>query len=124
MNLQDSCSNHHPTTTRGFLRTVNWNLNGAFNAIGKSEASDDLKHKLEELAKAVQEMCKGLPEEKAETAARYLKSFTEEAAAKQPDKGILEVVGGTLKKAAEVVGELGAPVVKLVQAILPLFGIG
>jgi hypothetical protein len=29
MNLQDSCSNHHPTTTRGFLRTVNWNLNGA-----------------------------------------------------------------------------------------------
>jgi hypothetical protein len=29
MNLQDSCSNHHPTTTRGFLRTVNWNLKGA-----------------------------------------------------------------------------------------------
>jgi hypothetical protein len=29
MNLQDSCSNHHPTTTRGCLRTVNWNLNGA-----------------------------------------------------------------------------------------------
>src|SRR5262249_16794023 len=29
MNLQDSCSNHHPTTTRGFRRTVNWNLNGA-----------------------------------------------------------------------------------------------
>ena len=29
MNRQDSCSNHHSTTTRGFLRTVNWNLNGA-----------------------------------------------------------------------------------------------
>jgi hypothetical protein len=32
MHLQDSCSNHHPTTTRGFLRTVNWNLNGAKNS--------------------------------------------------------------------------------------------
>lgn len=26
MNLQDSSWNHHPTTTRGFLETVNWNL--------------------------------------------------------------------------------------------------
>jgi hypothetical protein len=33
MNLQESCSKHHPTTTRGCLRTVNWNLNGAEEAI-------------------------------------------------------------------------------------------
>src|SRR6516165_9163325 len=37
MNLQDSCSNHHPTTTRGFRRTVNWNLNGAEKRLPSDE---------------------------------------------------------------------------------------
>jgi hypothetical protein len=35
MNLQESCSKHHPTTTRGCLRTVNWNLNGAEISIAR-----------------------------------------------------------------------------------------
>jgi len=44
MNLQDSCSNHHPTTTRGFLRTVNWNLNGAKNAEEKYDENEAKEH--------------------------------------------------------------------------------
>src|SRR5215813_4781380 len=39
MNLRDSCSNHHPITTRGFLRTVNWNLNGAKHSTRRGSMS-------------------------------------------------------------------------------------
>jgi hypothetical protein len=64
---------------------------------------------------------KSLPEADARAAARDLNDFTEEATSDRPRKGVIEALGNGLKQAAQLVGELGVPVVKLVTAIVGLF---
>jgi hypothetical protein len=106
--------------TGSFL--VDSEIQNSFNAIQRSEASDELKQQLQLLATEVQNLCKKLPEDKAAQTARDLKSFTEEATAKEPRKSVLEVFGNALTTVAESVGTIGGPVVSLVKAVLPLVG--
>jgi hypothetical protein len=96
-------------------------ITNSFNRIQKSDANDELKDKLAQLTAAVAELVKQLPEDQAKAAARDLQTFTEEATAEAPRRSILEVMGSSLSKAAEVVGQVGVPVLSLVTAILALF---
>jgi hypothetical protein len=93
-------------------------IQDSFKTINDSGAGEELKTKLTDLTNAVAELCKALPAEQAETTARDLKTFNEEATAKAPRKSILEAIGGALSKTAEAVATVGPPVVALVKAIL------
>jgi hypothetical protein len=96
-------------------------ITSSFNRIQNSDASEELKNNLTELTAAVAEMCKRLPEKQAEAAARDLQTLTEEATSDSPRKKILEVIGDSLSSIAESIEQYGAPVMRLVAAVLTLF---
>lgn len=93
----------------------------SFNTVRSSGANDELKAKLIELTSAVEKMCKDLPPEQAEAAARDLDDFTGEATSQKPRRAVLEALGSGLSATAKVVEKVGAPVAALVKAILALF---
>jgi hypothetical protein len=96
-------------------------ITDSFKRIETSDANEELKALLAQLVAAVTEVVKRLPESAATAAGRDLNDFTQEATSERPRKGVLEAFGNGLKRAAEVVGEIGGPVVKLVTAIVALF---
>jgi hypothetical protein len=95
-------------------------IQNAFNKIDGSEASAELKEKLKTLSQAVAEMTTKLPKEQAEQAARDLETLTTEATSKTPRRKWYELSAEGLIEAAKTVGEMAAPVVSAVKAILPL----
>jgi hypothetical protein len=96
-------------------------ITDSFKRIETSDANEQLKALLAQLVAAVSEVVKRLPESAATAAGRDLNDFTQEATSERPRKGVLEAFGNGLKRAAELVGEIGGPVVKLVTAIVALF---
>jgi hypothetical protein len=96
-------------------------ITDSFKRIETSDADEQLKALLAQLVAAVSEVVKRIPESAATAAGRDLNDFTQEATSERPRKGVLEAFGNGLKRAAEVVGEIGGPVVKLVTAIVALF---
>jgi hypothetical protein len=96
-------------------------IEDSFKRIETAQANEELKALLAQLVAAVSEIVTRLPESAASTAGRDLNDFTQEATSDHPRKGVLEAFGNGLKRTADLVGEIGAPVVKLVTAIVALF---
>ena len=92
----------------------------SFKKIEQSSAHTDLKASLKELTSTVGDLIQKLPPAEADAAARDLKNFTDEALSPKPRPSILEALGDGLKKTAEVVGEVGAPVASIVATIIGL----
>lgn len=97
-------------------------IDNSFNKIAQSEASQELKAKFEELNAQVAELLKSLPKDKQDKVARDLETLTEETASKEPRKPWLELSAQGLIDAAKTVGEIAAPVITTVKAILALIG--
>ena len=68
-------------------------------------------------------MAKQLPEKKAEQAAQDLETLTNEATSREPRRRWYELSAEGLIEAAKTVGKMAEPVVKTVEAILPLPGL-
>ena len=109
------------TTVEGnFTVTVADTIERSFNTAVGSKAPDELKEELKKLAEQVAEMAKLLPSPKAEDVARKLEDLTKEATSDQPRKEWYEFSGEGLIEAAKAVGEIAAPVITTVKAILTL----
>lgn len=95
-------------------------IQNSFNHIQQSGASEDIKTLLTDLVTKVDEMCKALPEEEAETVKQDLETFTKEAAKEKPREKFLEISVESIKKAAENIRDIGKPVLEIVAKLLPL----
>jgi hypothetical protein len=95
-------------------------IQDSFDKVQQSTAAPELKKWLETLSQSVAEMTKGLPEERAVQAAADLRTLTTEALSKEPRKKWYELSAEGLVEAAKAVGEVAAPVVTAVKAIIGL----
>ena len=127
-NAADHRSNMNNQTLNNFgtMGDVNQvaaqSIDNSFNKIAQSEASQELKVKFEELNAQVAELLKNLPKDEQDKVARDLETLTEETASKEPRKQWLELSAQGLIDAAKTVGEIAAPVITTVKAILTLIG--
>lgn len=96
------------------------NIKDSFNVINKADINDELKEQLKRLNQAVEAMIDGLPKEKAEEIADDMKRLAEEAVKPLPSKKWYSVSVDGLTKAAENLGKLGEPVIKLAEKVLAL----
>jgi hypothetical protein len=110
----------HATIHGDFTVATAEKIENSFNKAAAADAPGELKAKLEELARAVAEMTRELPPEKAEEAARDLETLTEEATSENPRRRWYELSAEGLVEAAKAVGESAGPVIKTVKAILAL----
>lgn len=109
----------HGSTIHGDVnQVVAHTISDSFNKIKQSDAPDELKLKLEELNKAVAEMCKQLPEEKQKEVVQDLKVLTDEATSKTPRKKWYDLSAEGLIEAAKAVGEIATPVITTAKAVL------
>jgi hypothetical protein len=90
------------------------------NKIFLTNASQELKEKLEKLTRQVAEMCGYLPEDKKKEAARDLEVLTDEATSEKPRRKWYSLSAEGLIEAAKAVGEAANPVVKTVKEIITL----
>ena len=95
-------------------------IQNSFNRVAKSNAKTEIKSALEELHKAVAEMCKKLPKEKQEQAASDLDVLSKEAVAQAPRRKWYELSAEGLMEAAKAVGDLAAPVLTAVKSVVGL----
>ena len=95
-------------------------IQNSFNRATASDASEEIKRELSDLARHVAEMTKALPPDKARAAARDLETFTNEAIAKSPRREWYQLSGKGLIEAANTIAEIGAPVVKAVKTLFTL----
>lgn len=95
-------------------------IQGSFNRIKNSNASDAIKQQLESLSSAVAEMCKSLPATQQEEQARNLETLTTEALSPTPRKAWYELSASGLLDAAKAVGAIAEPVIAAVKGILTL----
>ena len=79
-----------------------------------------MKDKLTELTKAIAEVTNHMEPAKAGQVASDLEAFTNEAISPTPRHKWYEVTSSGLIDAAKAVGQIGAPVVKVVTEILGL----
>ncbi|MHB8779584.1 MAG: COR domain-containing protein [Anaerolineales bacterium] len=93
-------------------------IKDSFNLIEKANIKDELKEQLKQLNQAVEAMVTGLPKEKAEEVADDMKRLAEEAVKPSPSKKWYSVSVDGLIKAAENLGKVGEPVVKLAGKVL------
>ena len=99
-------------------------IKDSFNTINNSNAGDDLKDTLTQLAKAVEAMAKELPEEKAEEAADDMKRLAEEATKEKPSPRWYNVSIEGLIAAAQNLGEIGDDVIKLAEKVMKILTAG
>ena len=92
-------------------------IKNSFNRADKADVPDDLKDLLKQLAVAVGRMSESLPKPDAEKVARDVETLTAEATGANPRRQWWELSIDGLKKAAESVGEIGLPVIKLASEI-------
>ncbi|MCD4811975.1 hypothetical protein K8R14_05285 [bacterium] len=92
-------------------------IKNSFNKADKASVPNDLKDSLKQLAVAVGRMSEALPKDLAKEAARDLETLTTEATSAKPRRQWWELSIEGLKKAAQNVEEIGAPVIKLASAI-------
>lgn len=105
----------------GEQNTVQDSLNRVEQAVGP----DELKDALKELTFAAAALYQNAPDElrdSVESVPRDVATFRDEALAQEPRRAILEAVGEGLRKTAEVVGDLGKPVIQLVATISRMIG--
>lgn len=95
-------------------------IQGSFNKAANADVSAELKEKLQALTVEVAKLAKELPAEEAEKAARDLEALTDEVTSKNPRKKWYELSAEGLIDAAKAVGEIAAPVVTAVKAVLAL----
>lgn len=96
------------------------NIHNSFNQIQSSGTSDEIKVLLKDLVEKVGELSKALSEDEAQTVMRDLETFTKEATKDKPRKKMLDISLESIKKAAENVRDVGAPVFEIVGKLLPL----
>jgi hypothetical protein len=95
-------------------------IQGSFNRVEKAQVSGDLKARLQEVNKLVQEMVTKLPPDEQEKAARNLDMLTTQATAKKPDRRWYEASADGLIEAAKAVADFAKPVATAVGAVLAL----
>ncbi len=91
----------------------------SFNNVDSSNAPDELKKLLKELATAVDSMCKELPEEKAEQVTDDLQALTKEATKEKPREKWWELSVEGIKEASESVGEIGKTSLVILKELIP-----
>lgn len=95
-------------------------IQNSFNKVVQSDTSAALRNELEDLHKSVLEMSKHLDSEKSRQAARDLETLTAEATSAAPRPEWYHLSAKGLLEAANFVGEIAAPVVKGVKAVIGL----
>jgi len=121
MNISGGSASFGPVVQgEGNVVIVGSRVNGSLNHVQKSGANEALVKSLEELHKAVFEMCNKLSEQKQSEVAKDLESFSTEAVSKVPRKEWYELSAKGLIEAANTIGQMAAPVVTAVQAVLAL----
>ncbi|MBG0855026.1 hypothetical protein I2W78_25075 [Streptomyces spinoverrucosus] len=95
-------------------------VTSSFNRIDGSTLPDEAKALLKQLAEAVALTASKLPAEEAEQVSRDLTAFQDEALSGTPRRNVLQVFGDSLQKAADFVGDVGAPIANLVTAVIDL----
>jgi hypothetical protein len=92
------------------------------NRVTKSDAPDELKERLRELTEAVKQMIPQLPPKEREEQADNLDKLTAEALSPAPKRKWYELSAEGLKEAALALGDIAAPVLTAVQAVLTIIG--
>jgi hypothetical protein len=95
-------------------------ITNSLNRVKQSDAPDDLKAKLLDLGKLVEQLVAKAPPEAQEQAAKSLDVLTKEATSKKPDRRWYEVSGEGLIEAAKTVADMAAPITTAVKAVLAL----
>jgi len=99
---------------------VDSNIRDSFNKIDSSNVENELKESLKQLAQAVDQMNKELPQDLAEETRDYLEKLVEESTKKKPNPKWYSVSIDGLTKAAENLGKIGKPVIELAAKVLVL----
>ena len=100
--------------------TADKSIQDSFNVIEKAPIQEDLKEQLKQLAQAVEAMTQALSKEQAEEAADDMKRLAEEATKPAPNKKWYSVSIEGLTQAAQNLGQVGEPVLKLAAKVLVL----
>lgn len=95
-------------------------ITNALNRVQQSDAPDELKTRLTELNRLVEQFVKRAPPEAQAKAAKNLEALTKEATSKTPDRAWYEVSASGLMEAAKGVADLAAPISSAVKAVLAL----
>ena len=100
-------------------------IKDSFNMIQNAPIKDDLKEQLKQLTQAVDSMAQKMSKEQAEEVADDMKRLADEATKPAPNKKWYSVSIDGLKQAAQNLGEIGEPVLKLAAKVSALLmGIG
>ena len=94
-------------------------IEGSFNTVQSSQASDELKDVLATLIKQIAEIGHGWGAQESEVT-RDVKALSEEVASAAPRRKWYELSVEGLKEAALAVGEVGVPVVATLKKLLSL----
>ena len=101
------------------------NIKDSFNIIKSAPISNELKEQLKQLAQAVEIMAQNISKEQAEEVTDDMKQLAEETTKPAPRKEWYSVNIDDLTKAAQNLGQVGEPVIKLAAKVLALLhGIG
>lgn len=95
-------------------------IKDSFNMIQNASIKDDLKEQLQQLTRAVESMIQNLPKEQAEEVADAMQVLTKEAVKPAPRKEWYSISIDGLTKAAENLGKVGEPVLKLAAKVSAL----
>jgi hypothetical protein len=104
----------------GSNNIINQIIQGSFDKADAADIQAELKDSLKQLAEAVAEMSKSLPQEKAAEAADDLAKLVDEATKPAPKEKWYSVSIKGLIKAAENLDKLGEPVINLSRKVLSL----
>lgn len=95
-------------------------IRNSFNKAASTDACDELKEQLRELAVQVADLAKRLPPDQAELLSKDLETLTSEATSKSPRPRWLELSSEGLLEAAKTAGEMAVPIATAVKAVLAL----
>jgi internalin A len=104
----------------GSNNVITQRIQDSFNKAGAADIPADLKDTLKQLADAVAAMAKSLPDEQAVDVTDDLSKLVDEATKPKPNKKWYAVSIDGLIKAAENMGKVGEPVIRLSQKVLSL----
>ncbi len=93
-------------------------ISNSFNKIKEATNSEEQKVKLEEVTNLVVQMCKSLPEDKAEEAARDLNNLIDEVTSKSPRRKWYELSAESLIGAAKSIGAAAVPIIDAIRSLL------
>jgi hypothetical protein len=94
-------------------------IENAFNTVTQSGLENQLKETLQQLIKAVTEISKSIPQDKAQSMANDVETLSKElTTAKRP--GTIQRILGDIRDTATTVGQIGTPVLGLIEKLSPL----